>query len=149
MTTQRSTIVVAIRAALSGAGGPAGLTVTPRKSVPAEGVDLTAHPLTMVGRTKEQTVRATPSKTSPVVKRTLTIRLDHWAAGSDPEEALEPLLAWGTKKLAGEGWSGLAMNTSEESTEWDLDMLDQAFGHATQTFTVDFATKTADQEQKQ
>ena len=148
MTTQRSTLVTAIRAALNGAGKPAGLTVIPRRAVPVEGTGL---PLTMVGRTKEATARATTSKTSPVVKRTLTIRLDHWATdATDPEEALEPLLAWGTKQmLTAPGWSGVAFETSEDSTEWDLESLDQNFGHATQTFTVAFATKTADQEQKQ
>jgi hypothetical protein len=147
MTTQRSTLVTAIRAALDAVGKPAGLTVTPRRAMPTEG---SALPLTMVGRTKEVTVRATASKVSPVVKRTLTIRLDHWAAGDDPEETLEPLLAWATAQLlATPGWNSVAIETSEDGTEWGEEMLDQNFGHATQTFTVAFVTKTADQEQKQ
>lgn len=147
MTTQRSTLVTAIRAALSADGLPVGLTVEPRRSWPTE---LSQLPLTMVGRMKEATVRATPSKVSPVVKRTLTIRLDHWATGDDPEEALEPLLAWSTAQmLAAPGWNAVAIETAEDSTEWDQAMLDQNMGHAIQTFTVAFVTKTADQEQKQ
>jgi hypothetical protein len=147
VTTQRSTLVTAIRAALSVDGKPDGLTVTPRRAAPTEVAGL---PLTMVGRMKEVTTRATTSKVSPVVKRVLTIRLDHWVTGDDPEEALEPLLAWGTAQmLAAPGWNAVAIETSEDSTEWDLALLDQAFGHATQMFTVAFATKTADQEQKQ
>jgi hypothetical protein len=147
VTTQRSALVAAVRAALAADGEPVGVTVVARRAWPTE---LSQLPLIMVGRMKEVTVRATTSKTSPVVKRTLTIRLDHWATGDDPEEACEPLLAKGTRvMLALPGWNGLAIETAEDSTEWDQAMLDQQMGHATQTFTIPFATKTGDQEQKQ
>jgi len=161
MSTQRSRIITAVVAALEGPGKPAGLSVVRRTTLAAECDDL---PRIMVSRVKELTLKAFPQQLrSPLSDRHLTVRLDLWvsaaesldaepdpAADPDPEEALEPLLAWATSAmLADASWGGLAIDTTEDATEWEIDDDLSSTGHAWMDFTIRFSTKTADQEQKQ
>ena len=147
--TQRSKIMAAVLAALDGDGKPAGLTVLHRAATATEA---SALPTAMAIRSKEQVQRINQNALrSPLVDRYLTVRVDlRVSDDADPEEALEPLLAWVTSvMLADPGWGRLAIDTTEESTEWELDDQNVPLGHAWMDFTIRFSTKTADQEQRQ
>lgn len=148
MATIRQQLIDAIRDALDAAGKPEGLYVAKRTAIPAETVDL---PRVTVSRDGEKSQPAVPGKRSPVTERFLTIRLDWWVQGKDSEDLLEPFLAWGTAAMmTAPGWGGLAIETTEESTEWDTEDEDEeSLGQATQRFTVRYATKTTDQESRQ
>lgn len=152
MATQRAQIVAAVITALDGAGKPGGLTVLSRA---ARAQEVDALPSVMVTRAKEQVQRAIPTMLrSPLVDRYLTVRIDLRVTDSsstpDAEAALEPLLAWTTAAmLTDPGFGGLAIDTTEESTEWELDEENVPLGHAWMEFTIRFSTKTADQEQRQ
>lgn len=149
MSTQRSKIIAAVFTALDGAGKPAGLSVVRR--TPAA-IEADALPRLMVSRVAERTLKGYPNQLrSPLSDRHLTVRLDFWVTDTnDPEEALEPMLAWATATmLSTPAWGGLAMDTTEDSTDWDTEQADMSLGHAWMDFTIRFPTKTADQEQKQ
>jgi hypothetical protein len=144
VSTQRATLRAAILAALNGAGKPAGLTVLAARAAPSEHDTL---PLTMVKLSAETVVKVGQHKTAPIVQRHLTVWLDHWVKGTDPQDGLEAQLAWATSAmLQTQTWGGLAIETTEEGTEWDLEVLEDEFGRATQRFTVRFPTPTASQE---
>lgn len=148
MPTIRQQIIDTIREKLKGAGKPDDLTVVKRNAIPAEGMDL---PRVAVSRVAENSNPARPGGRSSVWERHLEIRLDWWVLADDPEDALEPLLAWGSKALmADPGLDRLAIETSETGTDWDVeDVGDDSLGHAIQRFTIRYATKTNDQESKQ
>jgi len=153
MATRRSDLMAAIRTALADTAAPsfpAGLVIRRRTSMPLDGDAMPTAPVTMVGRAKEQPKKNSASAKAPVVDRHLHVVLDHWVAGDDPEELLEPLLAHGTAIMCAAGsFNGLARDIDEIETTWDLDALDLEFGHASQLFTVKFTTKTDNQELKQ
>src|SRR5665213_3217893 len=119
MATQRSQIIAAVVTALDATGKPGGLSVIRRTSKSAETEDL---PRLIVSRVREQTLKAFPNQLrSPLSDRHLTVRLDMWVEDADPEEALEPLLAWATAAmLADPAWGNLAMDTTEDSTDWEI-----------------------------
>lgn len=148
MATLRSQLVDAVRAALDADGKPAGLTVVSRTTPTAE---RDALPRVVVSRVREENQKAFPTQLrSPLVDRHCHIRLDWWVGGDEPEDDLEPLLAWGTAvMLADATWDSLAVDTNEDSTEWDTDQSDENIGHAWMDFTIRYATKTATQEVKQ
>jgi hypothetical protein len=139
-------------AALQAEGGPDGLTVVRRTSSPTES---DALPRIMVSRVREAVQSVFPNqRVSPLVDRRLTVRLDMWATPvspvTDPEEAMEPLLAWATAQMTSNpAWSGLAVDTTEDSTEWEINEDVSSIGHAWMDFTIRFPTKTSNQEQKQ
>lgn len=149
MATIRTSLITAIVTALGGVGKPTGLTVGRRPIFSIEDAQL---PATRVSRVKEDVNGAVRGATrSPVVDRRLMVQLDHYVQHkTDPEEALEPLLAWATKALLTDpGLGGYAIEITEESTEWDTDPAEEAIGHASQVFAVRFITKRQDQEVKQ
>ena len=145
MATLRKKLLDAIRAALAGPGKPAGLTVASRSAPPSEE---DALPRVAVSRVREEVNKE--HVRSPVVERKLRVRLDFWAGGDEPEDVLEPLLAWGTAvMLADPSWGRLGFDTIEESTEWDTEQADTAYGRASVEFTLRYVTKTKDQEVRQ
>jgi hypothetical protein len=148
MSTQRSKIIAAVVAALDAAGKPAGLSIATRTKAAMEESDA---PRMMVSRAKEQVFKAFPNQPrSPLADRHLTVHLDIWVNDAEPEEALEPLFAWVTVAMqADPTFGGLAIETNEESTEWDTDESLSSDGHASVDFTIRYPTKTADQEQRQ
>jgi hypothetical protein len=145
MATLRKQIVEAVRAALGGPGKPTGLTVVSRSAPPSEEDQL---PRVAVARVREEVEKK--HDRYPVVERRLTVRLDFWVGGDEPEDDLEPLLAWGTTvMLTDPSWSKLAIDTNEQSTEWDVEQADSPFGRASAEYVIRYVTKTGNQEVKQ
>lgn len=145
--TRRQVIRNAFEVALNGGGRPGGLTVVKARKRPSAATEL---PLTMVVIGKEVIQRASTSPTSPVVKRGVKIGLDHWVEDAESQDALEALVAWGTLAIIGSGrLGGEAQDITEDEIMWDIDMLEQSFGRATQWFSVWYTTKASNQELKQ
>jgi hypothetical protein len=145
--TRRLTIRNAFEDALNGDGIPDAVTIVRARKRPSVATEL---PLIMVVIGKELVIRANKSPMSPVVQRGVKIGLDCWVTDPESQDALEPLVAWGTKAIIGSGLlGGLARDITEDEILWDLDMLEQQFGRATQWFTVWYTTKANDQELKQ
>lgn len=145
--TRRQVIRNAMEAALNGAGIPAGLTVVKARKRPTSAAEL---PLMMVVIGKEIVHRANASPDSPVVKRGVKIALDIWVEDPESQDALEPHVAWGTKAVIGsKRLGGLAQDITEDEIMWDIDMLEQSFGRATQWFSVWYTTQASNQERKQ
>ena len=147
MATQRQKILIAILAAVNGAGKPAGLTVLKARKRPSAENEL---PITMIVAGAETASKNGKGPRFPVVDRHFQVKLDHWVKDPESQDALEPLLAWGTKAICGnQYWGKVAISTTEDRTDWDLEMLEESFGRATQTFTVRYTTKDDNQELKQ
>lgn len=147
MSSLRTQLMDKVVAALGATGKPSGLLVERRTKVAAESSQL---PKLMVSRAKEEVHKAVPNRKSPLVERKLTLRLDCWATGADAEEALEAILIWITGVMqADQSWGNLAMETDEETTEWDAAIEDLTLGHAWVEYSIRYTTKTADQEVKQ
>jgi hypothetical protein len=148
MATLRTQLVAAACATLGASGKPDGLRVVSRSARPAETDDL---PRISVSRIHEDVQKAYPNMLrSPLSDRHLRIRLDIWVGGDEPENTLEPLLAWATSvMLADPTWGKLALDTMEDSTDWDTDQADEPIGHAWMEFTIRYSTTTANQEVKQ
>lgn len=145
--TRRQVIRNAIEEALNGGDRPDGLTVVKARKRPSADTEL---PLIMIVIGKEVIHRANASPTSPVVKRGVKIALDIWVKDPESQDALEPFVAWGTAAVIGSQLlGGLAQDITEDEIMWDIDMLEQSFGRATQWFSVWYTTKASNQEMKQ
>lgn len=150
MASIRNQIIAAIVSELDGAGKPSGLTV---ERVPLANVEDTMLPHIAVVLVRESVSRPSSDKLRafPIRERSLKVKLECRAVAAGPaffpDEALDPLLCWSTKKLAANPTlGGLALEVEEAETEWESDAADANFGLASMYWTVRFATNSKDQE---
>jgi hypothetical protein len=145
MPSRREQILDAVVTALGAVGKPSGLTVHRNRVLPIERDTL---PAVVVYAIEEEMERG-PNPTGPRARRRFTLRLEHRVevtSGTSPDEALDPLLCWGTQQLAADGrWGGLAHLTTEQRTQWSAVDVDRVFGGAAQDFLIDYVTAAGDQ----
>ncbi len=69
-------------------------------------------------------------------------------SGEQPDKAADPVLAWVTKALAAAGsFGGLANGSADEiGTKFEYEQAETSFCRATQTFRIEYQTRTDDAE---
>ncbi len=84
-----------------------------------------------------------------LTERSLELKLDTFvaaAAGQTVDDALDPILSWNVKALAGQFSDGLFRIILESKTDPDLETVDQQYGHVVTTFIVEYQTRANDPE---
>lgn len=143
MATIRERILDAMVAAFN-TSAPLGVPVAVRRRLPM--IETSMLPFVDIMPVQEQTQSATSRLSSPVVRRTMRVKVRCWAAGDSAEAACDTMVAWATKALAGNTLGGLAHDIEELGTEWQSAIVDAQYGVAEVEFAVSYQTKTADQE---
>ncbi|KKM22239.1 hypothetical protein LCGC14_1627390 [marine sediment metagenome] len=144
--TRGENILIFLAAALNGAGKPPGLTVNRARRRPLDNAEL---PMMSLYPVREEVARATSSRTSPTVERTLRVQVRCRAVGQDA--AVDPLRAWAVKAvMADRSLAGLALATTEDSIEWESDDASDAdYAIASVDFLIRYTTNAGDLEKKQ
>jgi hypothetical protein len=148
--TQTRTIAEALLAALNGSGKPAGVPTAKLWS----GIQLEPHdlPARTVAWVNESVERA-GSTTSPLVRRSVTFIVQDLFAGTghsalSPQQIAEAARAWSVAALATNTYSGLAIDTVEKSTSWDLEQGEEPYVRVSHEFEVTFTTRTTNAESR-
>lgn len=139
-------ILIFLLAALNGAGKPPDLTVNRSRRRPLDNAEL---PMLSLYAVREEVARATSSRTSPTVERTLRVQVRCRVVGQD--DAVDPLRAWAVKAvMADRSVGGLALATTEDSTEWEADDASDAdYSIGSVDFLIRYTTNAGDLEKKQ
>jgi hypothetical protein len=142
----REGIFAALIAALSGAGGPAGLTVHRERTRP---IELDSLPAIMIYAEDEQPKPlGGQSYRAPLTERQLSIAVECRALGTasvSPDAALDPIVVWAMKTiLANEAFGGLANGVEEERTVWSSREGDLPVAAAAVHFTIKYRTSRLD-----
>jgi hypothetical protein len=148
MSSIRSQILTFLISALNGAGKPSGVTVDKYR---LDSLEPSQLPSMIVYPTQEQVERALPELRSPVVNRTLTVRIEcraSEASPATPDEMLDLMLTWAVKScLADRTLGKLATDTQETLLEWSASGdPDADYAKGNIELTVRYATKTVDPE---
>lgn len=145
-TSIREQIVVALVAALGGAGGPAGLTVHRERTRPIETDSLPA--VMLYAEDDQPRPLAEQKYRAPLTERQMAIGLECRALGTasvSPDAALDPILVWAAKTtLANETFGGLANGVEEVRTVWMSREGDLPIAAATIHFSIKFRTSRLD-----
>jgi hypothetical protein len=151
----RETLMAAVISALNGTGHPSNITAQRERTVQ---IDSTAIPGIIVKEEDEDVTRA-PNAGGPIVKRSLTIKVEVRAAGvlptgqgatySPPAREADPLVTWCVKALVpARGVSGalggLANDVQETGVSWSRDQADTPVVKVTLTFVIDYQTRRDD-----
>jgi len=148
--TQLRAIADALLAALNAPGKPAEC---PKAKfwvgLQFESKDL---PVRQVGWMDESVERA-GSEYSPLVQRRVTFVIQDLIAGTGrlgltPQQIAEDYRAWSVAALATNQFGGLAIDTKEMRTSWDLEQGEEPFARMTHEFEVTYTTKTVNAEQR-
>ncbi len=153
MSTIREQIVSAAVLALA-TGAPEGVPVPVRTRLDSPSADqLPALTVYQGAETVEPMRDAKAGATScgPIVRRALLLSVEvltKAAAGEEPDKAADPILAWATASLAAAGSLGGLANAPalELGTKFEYEQLETAFCRATQTFRIEYQTRTGDAE---
>lgn len=142
----REGILTALVAALSGAGGPAGLTVHRERTRP---IEIDSLPAIMIYAEDEQPKPlGAQAYRAPLTERQLAIGVECRALGTatvSPDEALDPVVVWATQTiLANEAFGGLANGVEEERTVWNSREGDLPIAAAAVHFTIKYRTSRLD-----
>jgi len=146
MASRRELAVQAAKALLEAGGGPAGLGMhrSPARSLELD--ELPAGALYVV----EETVSL--ENIQPQVERSFLLVIQ-WRVEMDPftespDEALDPLLAWGTKQLAGSDLGGILIEgAAEVKIEWEVaEAGEKTVARAGQQFLCRYYTHQSDME---
>ncbi len=141
--SRRSEILVALEAALNGAGLPGGATVHRSRTRPIEKDALPALVLYLLDESTE-------AKSSGAYKarRAMRVRVEcRTTADADtaPDDAVDPLLSHVVRAiLADPRQGGLAVKTEETGTTWDAAEDDLLYAAAAVDFTLDYITAAGD-----
>lgn len=148
----REQIIDQIVANLAGDGSPAGLTVHRMRTRPIEQDSLPA----ILVYTEDDEPKGTDGSTfkSPLMERKLVIYLEYRAEGAldlAPDQALDPLIVWGTKTMVGNEKfvsnaypDGLGMGVVELKTAWLSKEGDKIFAAASTQWLVHYRTSRLD-----
>ncbi len=95
--------------------------------------------------------KAGTASRGPIVRRSLLLSVEvltKAAAGAPPDSAADPILAWATAALAAAGtFGGLANGPADElGTKFEYEQAETSFCRATQTFRIEYQTRTDDAE---
>ena len=151
MSTIREQIVSAAVQAL-GTGAPAGVPVPVRTRLDSPSADqLPALTVYQGAETVEsmRDAKAGMASRGPIVRRSLLLSIEvltKAGSGSQPDKAADPVLAWATSALATAGtFGGLANGPADElGTKFEYEQAETSFCRATQTFRIEYQTRTGD-----
>lgn len=149
MSSRRDQIIAQVIALLND-GLPAGVPETQRWRI--DDLPPTQLPAICLRPLKE-TVDPPPGPSGVVVRRTLILRVNHWAkptSGRTLDQVLDDSLAWVEKALGGsrlitEGApAGLAWRVEAPEIDWDGELRGEAIGRARQLVVVTYQTRIDD-----
>jgi hypothetical protein len=146
MSSIRSQILTFLISALNGAGKPSGVTV---EKFRLDSLEPSQLPSMIVYPIQESVERALPELRSPVVNRTLTVRIECRASGASPsDEMVDAMLTWVVKScLADRTLGKLAKDTQETLLEWTASGAPDAdYARGNIELTILYATQTIDPE---
>ena len=138
-------ILQAVVAVLDGTGKPAGVAVNRSRRQSIEKPQL---PMISVYPVREEVTRATDNRRSPLVERRMRVQVKCRVVGDD--QANDALRKWVVRSLmADQSLGGLALEISEESTDWDADdATDADYSVAAVDFVVRYTTSRFNLENK-
>ena len=112
-------------------------------------VKLTAGGTAVRLRVLKETVDHVSPPSGPWVVRQTKVAVICYAAGgagATPAQAVDPLLAWATKALAGQKLASKSFEVDEEKGEWEWAREDLPYVAVPMFFTVPHVTSRGDQE---
>lgn len=138
-------VLQAVVAALDGAGKPAGVTVNRSRR---QSIEKSQLPMISVYPIREEVTRATDNRRSPLVERRLRVEVKCRVVGDDQDN--DALRKWAVQSvMADQSLGGLALETTEESTDWDADdAADADYSVAAVDFVVRYSTSRFNLENK-
>lgn len=149
MATIREQILRSVKTLLEGTGKPTGLTVHRQRSRPLEQDDLPAivvYPLSDDADDADHDLAEDHTLTVALEMR-VKVSATESAAGKSSDEVLDPLYTWSVSKmLADITQGGLAIDTREGSTTWDVEEPNVVLGRCATTFEIDYLTEAANPE---
>lgn len=153
MSTIREQIVTAAVLALA-TGAPTGVPTPVRTRLDSPGADQLPALTVYQGVETVETMRDAKAGTAsrgPIVRRSLLLSVEvltKAGSGGEPDKAADPILAWVTKALAAAGtFGGLANHPVDEvGTKFEYEQAETSFCRATQTFRIEYQTRTGDAE---
>jgi hypothetical protein len=153
MSTIREQIVSAAVTALT-TGAPAGVPAPVRTRLDSPGAEQLPALTVYQGVETVETMRDAKSGAAsrgPIVKRSLLLSVEvltKAGPGGEPDKVADPVLAWVTKALAAAGtFGGLANQAADEiGTKFEYEQAETSFCRATQTFRIEYQTRTGDAE---
>jgi hypothetical protein len=153
MSTIREQIVSAAVLALA-SGAPTDVPAPVRTRLDSPGADqLPALTIYQGNETVEpmRDAKAGMIRRGPVVRRSLLLSIEvltKAGSGSQPDKAADPILAWATSALATAGtFGGLANGPADEiGTKFEYEQAETSFCRATQTFRIEYQSRTDDAE---
>ena len=151
MSTVRERIVSAAVLALA-TDAPAGIPALVRTRLDSPSADqLPALTVYQGVETVEpmRDAKAGTASRGPIVRRSLLLIVEvltKAGAGVQPDAAADPVLAWATAALAAAGnLGGLANGPPDEiGTKFEYEQAETSFCRATQTFRIEYQTRTGD-----
>ena len=153
MSTIREQIVTAAVQALA-TDAPAGVPAPVRTRLDSPGADQLPALTVYQGIETVELMRDAKTGTAsrgPIVRRSLLLSVEVLTkAGTDeePDKAADPILAWTTAALAAAGnFGGLANDPADElGTKFEYEQAETSFCRATQTFRIQYQSRTGDAE---
>lgn len=153
MSTIREQIVAAAVLALT-TNAPAGIPVPVRTRLDSPGADQLPALTVYQGMETVEPMREAKAGTAsrgPVVRRSVLLSIEvltKAGAGAQPDQAADPILGWATASLATAGsFGGLANGPADEiGTKFEYEQAETSFCRATQTFRIEYQTRTGDAE---
>lgn len=130
-------ILQAVVAALNGANKPAGVTVNRSRR---QSIEKSQLPMISVYPIREEVTRATDNRRSPLVERRVRVEVKCRVVGDD--QANDALRKWAVQSvMADQSLGGLALEITEQSTDWDADdATDADYSVAAMEFVVRYST---------
>lgn len=149
----REQIVAAAVAALS-TGAPPGVPAPVRTRLDSPSADqLPALTVYQATETVEpmHDLRLGRASRGPVVRRSLLLNAEvitKAGAGTEPDKAVDPILAWATKALGAAGtFDGLANHPADEvGTKFEYEQGETSFCRATMTWRIQYQSRADDAE---
>lgn len=153
MSTIREQIVAAAVLALA-TNAPVGVPVPVRTRLDSPSADQLPALTVYQGMETVETMRDAKSGTysrGPIVRRSVLLSVEvltKAGAGAQPDKAADPILAWATASLAAAGaFGGLANGPADEiGTKFEYEQSETSFCRATQTFRIEYQTRTDNAE---
>lgn len=142
MIPYRERILQAVMAAVN-TDRPAGVPELVRSRI--VGISADEHPCQMLYPVKEDVERVGSQARRTFTFRVECIASDLVGAGVPLDALLNDMLAWLTQALAGSKLGGLAQDTQELGTEWQLEAGEVAVAQAVVDFAVRYTTPINDQ----
>ena len=151
MSTIREQIVSAAVQALA-TGAPTGVPAPVRTRLDSPSADQLPALTVYQGMETVESMReakAGMASRGPVVRRSLLLSIEvltKAGSGSQPDKVADPILAWATAALAAAGtFGGLANSLADElGTKFEYEQAETSFCRATQTFRIEYQTRTGD-----